>query len=103
MNSSNNKTKTILTQKDYIKILEFYDKTIPKSKRLLEKEAEDILSEKLCRCIKKVGNLYKENNESRAIGICSKNIFNRKGLSRGKFKCTGKKRFVKFNKTRKNK
>jgi hypothetical protein len=68
----------------------------------LEEEAENILSEKLCKCIKKVEDKVKMKNESRAIGICTKTIFNRKGLTRGKFKCTGKKRFVKFNKTRKS-
>ena len=96
LNSSNNN----LNQKDYIKILEFYNKTIPKSKRLLEEEAENILSEKLCKCIKKVENNVKMNNEARAIGICTKTIFNRKGLTRGKFNCKGKNR-VKFNKTKK--
>jgi hypothetical protein len=94
-------SKSNLTQKDYTKILEFYNMTIPKSKRLLEKEAELILSEKLCRCIKKVGDKVKMKNEARAIGICTKTIFNRKGLKRGIFNCTGK-RSVKYNKTKKN-
>jgi hypothetical protein len=101
MKNSNSNNKTNLTQKDYIKILEFYKKTIPKSKRLLEEEAENILSEKLCKCIKKVGDKVKMKNEARAIGICTKTIFNRKGLTRGKFNCTGK-RSVNFNKTKKN-
>ena len=56
------------------------------------------MSEKLCRCIKKVDKV----NEARAIGICTKTIFNRKGYTRGKFKCKGKST-VKFNKTLKNK
>jgi len=101
MKNTNSNNKTTLTQKDYIKILEFYDKNIPKSKRLLEEEAENILSEKLCKCIKKVENNVKMNDEARAIGICTKTIFNRKGLTRGKFNCKGKNR-VKFNKTRKS-
>ena len=96
--SSNSKTKNNLSSDDYIKILEFYNKEIPKTKRLLEIEAENILSEKLCRCIKKV----ETKNESIAIGICTKTIFNRKGYTRGKFKCKGK-NFVKFRKTLKNK
>ena len=41
-------------------------------------------------------------NEARAIGICTKTIFNRKGYTRGKFKCKGKST-VKFNKTLKKK
>ena len=100
--NSNTNTKNKLNSDDYIKILEFYNKDIPKTKRLLEIEAENILSEKLCRCIKKVENKIKNKNEAIAIGICSKTIFNNKGLTRGKFKCKGK-RYVKFNKTKKRK
>ncbi len=88
-----------LNNTDYTKILEYYKKSIPKSKRLLKMSAEKIMSEKLCRCIKKVSPEGK--NEARAIGICSKTIFNRKGYTRGKFKCKGKSS-VKFNKTLKN-
>jgi hypothetical protein len=96
---------TELKNKDYINILKFYKMNIPKSKRLLKQQAENILSEKLCRCIKKV----EKTEEKGAIAICSKTIFNRKGLKRGKFNCKGKdKRSVKISKnvgdakTRKN-
>jgi hypothetical protein len=91
-------TMTELNNTDYTKILEYYKKSIPKSKRLLKMSAEKIMSEKLCRCIKKVD----KTNEARAIGICTKTIFNKKGYTRGKFKCKGKST-VKFNKTLKNK
>ena len=92
---------TELTNEDYKDILTYYKMEIPKSKRLLKKQAENIMSEKLCRCIKKV----KENKptpitEGQAIGICSKSIFNRKGFSRGKFRCQ-KNRTVKFRHTNK--
>jgi hypothetical protein len=87
-----------LNNADYTKILEYYQKPIPKSKRLIKITAEKIMSEKLCRCIKKVD----KENETRAIGICTKTIFNKKGYTRGKFKCKGKST-VKFNKTLKNK
>jgi hypothetical protein len=87
-----------LNNSDYKQILEYYKKSVPKSKRLLKNAAEKIMSEKLCRCIKKVDN----ENEARAIGICTKTIFNRKGYTRGKFKCKGKSS-VKFKKTLKNK
>jgi hypothetical protein len=86
-----------LNNADYKKILEYYKKPIPKSRRLLKNDAEKIMSEKLCRCIKKVD----KTNEARAIGICTKTIFNRKGYTRGKFKCEGKS-LVKFKKTLKN-
>ena len=83
---------------DYIQILKYYNEPIPKSKRLVQEEAEKILSLKLCRCIKKIDSYAK--NEPKSIGICTKTIFNRKGLTRGKFKCKGK-RYVNFNKTKK--
>ena len=41
-----------LTNKDYIDILTFYKINIPKSKRLIKKHAENIMSDKLCKCIK---------------------------------------------------
>jgi hypothetical protein len=91
-------SKMKMHNNDYIQILKYYKVSIPKSKRLIEKEAEKILSLKLCKCIKKVDSYTK--NEPKSIGICTKTIFNRKGLTRGKFKCKGK-RFVNFNKTRK--
>lgn len=88
---------TKLNNNDYIKILEYYDKPLPKSKRLIKNAAEKIMSEKLCRCIKKVDKV----NEARAIGICTKTIFNRKGYTRGAFSCKGKSN-AKFSKTVKN-
>jgi len=62
--------------------------TIPKNKTTLKHRAEQILSDKLCRCIKKVGKSVK--SEPRAIGICTKSIFKQKGLKRGKFTCRRK-------------
>jgi hypothetical protein len=84
---------------DYIQILKYYGLPIPKSKTLLQEEGEKILAQKLCKCIKKVDS--KVNNEPRSIGICTKTIFNRKGLTRGKFTCK-EKRHVSFKKTMKN-
>ena len=72
-----------LTKADYSKILEYYGEQVPSSLAELKKSAEAILSLKLCRCIKKVS----PENEPKAIGICTKNIFNKKGLTRGTFKC----------------
>lgn len=71
---------------DYKKILEYYKEQIPESSRRVRINAEHIIATKLCRCIKKVD----KTNEGRAIGICSKTILNRKGFTRGKFKCKGK-------------
>jgi hypothetical protein len=86
-----------LTINDYKQILEFYNEPIPKSKKILRMEAEKIMATKLCRCIKKLDTGF----EQKAIGICSKTIFNNKGYTRGKFKCKGKK-YITFRKTRKN-
>lgn len=85
------KTKTIskptsLTKKDYKQILDYYKIKIPSSIKLMRENADKILSEKLCRCIKKIDTVI----EAKSIGICTKNIFNRKGLTRGKFNCKGK-------------
>ena len=89
-----------LTINDYKHILEFYKKPIPKSKRLLKMQAEKILSNKLCRCIKKVEKKF----NSRAVGICTKTVVNNKGYIRGKFTCK-KNTFISLSKkkTMKNK
>ncbi len=86
-----------ITDSDYKKILEFYEKPIPGSKRLLKMEAEKLLATKLCKCIKKVG----VKNEPRSIGICTKSVINTKGFTRGKFKCKGKKSITFRKKTKK--
>jgi hypothetical protein len=86
-----------ITKNDYIKILKYYNLNIPSKTEDIKKIAEKILSEKLCKCIKKVSPI----NEAKSIGVCTRAIFNRKGLTRGKFKCTGKKQVV-FSKTKRN-
>ena len=86
-----------ITKSDYIKILKYYNLNIPSKTEDIKKIAEKILSEKLCKCIKKVSPI----NEAKAIGVCTRAIFNRKGLTRGKFNCTGKKQVV-FSKTKRN-
>ena len=75
-----------LSKSDYIKILNYYKIRVPpgSSSKTLKNKAENILSEKMCRCIKKVGI----DNEPRAIGICTKTVINRKGYRRGKFSCS---------------
>ena len=88
-----------LTNNDYKSILKYYKLNIPKSKKLLKKQAEKIMAEKLCKCIKKVD----PDQEAKSIGICTRTIFNRKGYSRGSFQCNNKKQSVKFRKTNKNK
>lgn len=86
-----------LNKSDYKKILDYYKEPIPKTVTQIKKRANEILSQKLCSCIKKVS----PDNEPKAIGICTKTIFTRKNLNRGIFKCK-KGRKVSYGKTRKN-
>ena len=76
-----------LTQNDYKKILSYYNISPPNTTVKMKKTAQKILSEKLCRCIKKI-----PGNEKKNITICTKSIFQRKNLKRGKFSCKTKKR-----------
>jgi len=85
-NNINKSKSKSLTKKDYEKVLTYYKIKIPSKISEMREKAEKILSSKLCKCIKKIDT----NIEAKAIGICTKNIFNRKGLTRGKFKCKGK-------------
>jgi hypothetical protein len=88
----------MITKKDSMDILNFYKIKIPNSNSLLKQKAQNIVAEKLCRCIKKIDPI----NEAKSIGICTKTIFTRKGYTRGKFSCK-KKQTVEFRKTNKNK
>ena len=83
----------MLTKKDYIKILNYYKLKIPESNKLIKEKASDILAIKLCRCLRKTNNV--------SVGICSKAIFNKKGLQRKKFTCK-KKQKVSFAKLSNN-
>lgn len=84
-----------LSKEDYIKILNFYKINYVKlNNNSIKRKAEEILANKLCRCIKKV-KTSNDVNESRAIGICKKNVLNRKNLTVGKFSCKKKAKFLK--------
>ena len=89
-----------LSDKEYRDILTYYKVAIPKSRQTIQEKAEDIMSTKLCKCIKKLDPI----NESRAIGICTKTIFTRKGYKRGKFTCKQKPKayFSKGKQSKKN-
>lgn len=86
-----------MNKTDYVKILEYYGKSIPENFMLIKKDAEKIMASKLCKCIKKVDS----KGESRAISICSNTIFGRKGVKRGTFTCKGKQMVNMSNKTKK--
>lgn len=95
-----------LTLKDYKTILDYYkvDYSNLKNKDIKIK-AEDILANKLCRCIKKVGD------EKRSIPICRESVFKKKGLHMYRFTCkkkpqlkskkNSKVKLSKYNKTHK--
>lgn len=85
----------MLNQTDYLKILNYYRLHVPTGSSNIKKAAEDILSTKLCKCIKGTGY-----NEKKSIQICTQRIFKNKGLTRGKFRCKPK-RNVTISKSRK--
>jgi hypothetical protein len=102
-----------LNSNDYKKIIKYYK--IQPNKNISDKQlAEDLLSSKLCKCIKKVTNT--NINEKGAIAICRKTIFKNRNIDFYNFKCKKSSKFVskkgttkklrkynkkiKFNKTR---
>ena len=88
-----------LTRQDYINVLKFYNKPIPKEFQYIKNDVLEILSNKLCRCIKKVKRSKKTENE--AIGICKKSVLHTKKIDIYRFKCKKKARFLPKRKTQK--
>ena len=78
-----------LSNKDYLDILNYYKlESKNLNKKQIKKSAENILANKLCRCIKKNDDYPK--NESKAIAICKNSILKNKDLKIYDFKCKGK-------------
>lgn len=98
-----------LSLNDYKSILSYYEIDTTKLKANdIKQQAENILAEKLCRCIKKVDkkNVKKEttsNSESKAIAICKNSIFTKKHLKISKFKCKKSARLLPKNHSSKKK
>tara|TARA_Y100000814_G_scaffold272191_1_gene229479 strand:- start:495 stop:827 length:333 start_codon:yes stop_codon:yes gene_type:complete len=89
-----------LTLSDYKDILYYYNVDFDKfSSKKIRMEAEDILSGKLCRCIKKVN--VEKKDETRSIAICKDSVFKKKGLRISSFKCKKKQTLLPFKKTKK--
>jgi hypothetical protein len=96
----------ILTKTDYEKILNYYNIpfSLSDSSKQIKNKAEEILAEKLCKCIKKVkdntGTSTIDSNsdadESRAIGICNDTVFRRKGIKHSAFTCKKKPKLLRF-------
>ena len=89
-----------LSQEDYKTIIHNYGFPLPKSKRLVKKKGEDLISRKLCSCIKKVTKKFK-NNETPAIGICTYSILKNRNMKFKSFTCKKKPKIVGLKKTKK--
>ena len=92
---------------EYKDILSYYDIDFSnKSKKQIYNTAENILANKLCKCIQKVKkSLSKTKKRSKkntqtAVAICKDSVLAKKGVKIQKFKCKEKARFI-SNKTRK--
>jgi len=91
-----------LTKKDYKILLNHYKIIIPKniSYKKIKNLGENILANKLCRCIKKIDD-NKKNKENKAISICRNAIFKKKNLNFKKFSCKKHNKLFNLNKTKK--
>ena len=94
----------IMTQKlsgnDHKKILKYYEIPFYKTKKKNKINSENILSDKLCKCIKKV-SMFNKETEQIAIGICTKSIFSNRNLKYYNFKCKTPRMLSGLNKTKK--
>ena len=86
--------------KDYVIILKHYGVPIPKTRKRKRELAEELMSAKMCNCIKSVQKASKLQ-EPAAIAICTKSIFQNRGLKYNKLKCKPKPQFVGNKKTKK--
>ena len=85
-------SNTPLSNKDNLDILSYYNINVPKKKGKPDRKktmrlAKGILADKLCKCIKKLTVRNNGVNDGRIIGLCTKSVFERKGLERGRFTC----------------
>ena len=88
-----------LTEKDYKLILKYYNiNTENLSKTDIQEQAESILAQKMCRCIKKVDSYNSRNNnklsESNIISICKKSVLGNKNIKNYRFTCKKKQKFI---------
>lgn len=74
----------VLRKKDYQAIFAFYGAPMPQQKSQWKPRADTLLSKKYCNCYNKLRGRF----HGRAIGICTKSIYNYKGFTRKKpFQC----------------
>ena len=75
-----------MTHSDYLAILSFYSKdSLSMTKSQIKETAEQLLADKLCRCIKKVQG--SGDDETRAIAICTDSVLRKKNLKGYGFRC----------------
>ena len=86
-----------LSIEDYKIILNHYNLHIPNERNQLKNKAEEILAEKLCKCIKAVDPI----DEKKSIAICNKSIFSNRNLKKFRFTCKKKSRLKYKKNTRK--
>ena len=81
-----------LTRKDYETILRHYDVPFKSSDKLkkVRASAEEILRNKLCRCIKKVKTSKRRDSEKAAIPICKKSVLHKRNVTESGFSCKSK-------------
>lgn len=82
-----------LGRKDYENVLKFYNVPFVSGQPVeeLKTAVEELMSDKLCRCIKKVTDQGHPDGEKRAIPVCKKSILHKKGLTDSGFSCKKKK------------
>jgi hypothetical protein len=82
-----------LSRKNYESVLKFYKLPFQSNQPLkeLRRTVEELMSDKLCRCIKKVTEQGHPDGEKRAIPVCKRSILHRKGLTDSGFSCKKKK------------
>lgn len=93
-----------LTKKDYLTILNYYDYDIPKKSKLnyIKSSAENLIADKLCRCIKSVDKKNKKSKDERmAIAICKNSVLGKKNLTIKNFECKPKSKLISKKNTNK--
>ena len=77
-----------MTRTDYEKILSYYNIPFENLSNIeLKRTAEDILANKLCKCIKAVERKVSPQN---AISLCTASVFGKKGLKYFDMSCKGR-------------
>jgi len=90
-----------LSPTDYLNIMKFYKINVSNmGKKEIKFAAEDILANKLCKCIKKITPLLKK--EENAIAVCKKSVLHRKQIKSFGFRCKKRARFIPKKGTNKN-